>query len=287
LSGVAPGVYTFDVIVNLLNSDGRAAYETILVILQPGQAPVQPVEVINKVKIITEVTFEEVEDDDECSNKPGSAGLKYPQDKRTECEKRDYDDCEKKGMKTSGGFCDNIYELFWDDDCFGFNNAKECSTWHDDGREKFCEEFPNDKRCDKGPELPICDENTPAGQLCRDEGDFDSCDRGYVDSGRGCEPIDCEANPQHADCIDDTCQGGPPGIDGCPPEKESEPIKDDFDDNGQYIPENDDNDIEVDTIEVDETDVVEDKEEDETEELEEEETTEEESESDGTDSGVN
>ena len=37
-----------------------------------------------------------------------------------------------------------------------------------------------------------CDENTPPGQICRDEGDFDSCDRGFIDSGRGCEPNEWE-----------------------------------------------------------------------------------------------
>jgi hypothetical protein len=134
---------------------------------------------IQKVKVVTEIDIDFDYDSDECSSKIGSAGLKYPQDKRTACEKRDYDECEKKGFKTSGGFSDNIYELFWDDDCFGFNNAIECSTWHNDGREKFCEEFPNDKRCDKDPEVPICDENTPENTLCRDEGDFDNCEKGF------------------------------------------------------------------------------------------------------------
>jgi hypothetical protein len=34
------------------------------------------------------------------------------------------DECEKQ--KFEGNRCENIYELFWDNDCFGFKNAKEC-----------------------------------------------------------------------------------------------------------------------------------------------------------------
>jgi hypothetical protein len=201
LSGIAPGIYTLDVIANLPSSDDRAAYETILVILSPGQAPVQPIEVINKVKIITEVTFEEVEDDNECSNEPGSAGLPFPQDKRTECELEEWNDCKdkreelRKVGKHWDSRCDNLNERFIDNDCFGFNSQKECNDYFND-QYKFCQENPNHRECDPEP----CDENTRPGELCRDEGDFDSCDRGYVDSGRGCEPIDCEANPDHADC---------------------------------------------------------------------------------------
>jgi hypothetical protein len=75
LLGFAPGVYVLDVIVDI--GDERAAYETILVILKQGQPPIQPIEVINKVKVVTDarVTFED-DDDGECSNKEGSAGLK-------------------------------------------------------------------------------------------------------------------------------------------------------------------------------------------------------------------
>jgi hypothetical protein len=42
----------------------------------------------------------------------------------------------------------------------------------------------------EGEKVPIpCDENTPPGQVCRDEDDFDSCEPGFRDSGRGCEAI--------------------------------------------------------------------------------------------------
>ena len=129
-AGYPVGVYILDVIVDL-GSNQRGAYETILVILDKNQPPIQPAQIINKVKQNTDIQII-FEDDKRCSNKPGSAGLAYPQDKRTECEKIDYDECEKKGMKTSGGFCDNIYELFWDNDCFGFANGKECDEYFND-----------------------------------------------------------------------------------------------------------------------------------------------------------
>jgi hypothetical protein len=174
LSGIPPGVYTLDVIANLPISDSRAAYETILVILRPGQAPQNPTQIIQKVRVITDVsiTFEDDDDDDGCSNKPGSAGMPYPMDKRTECEKKFYDYCKKIGFGSSSR-CENQYELFHDDDCFGFNNSKECDEWYIDGKEKFCEKYPNHKQCAKD-ELPICGEGGyEPGELCRDDGDED------------------------------------------------------------------------------------------------------------------
>jgi hypothetical protein len=255
LSGIAPGVYTLDVIANLPNSDDRAAYETILVVLQRGQSPLQPVEVINQVKVITEVTFEGVEDDDECSNEPGSAGMKFPMDKRTECEKRDYDECEKKGFGSSN-FCENMDELFEDNDCFGFSNSKECDTWYNDGREKFCEKYPNHKSC----------ENSYI-----DEGDYLTCDHGFVDKGKGCEPVDCETNPGNPDC---NWQDIPADVTEVPilPDDEQNVEKDGG---------------ESETIDPEENPIEEEEIEEEVEE--EEESSEEESseESDGTDSGVN
>jgi hypothetical protein len=61
----------------------------------------------------------------ECSNKPGSGGLPFPSDKRTECEKIDYDNCKKVGFSSSD-FCDNLHEQFHDELCSGFNSRKEC-----------------------------------------------------------------------------------------------------------------------------------------------------------------
>jgi hypothetical protein len=193
LSGISPGVYNLDVIVNLPSSDNRAAYETILVILQPGQPPQEPTQIIQKVEVVTDVlvTFDDYDDDDGCSDKPGSAGMSYPMDKRTECEKKDYDNCEKKGFKTSGKFCDNIYELFNDDDCFGYANQKEC----DEGTlPKDCEPgfVKHDGKC-----KPICGEGGyKTGELCLDDGDEITCDGPAVPKGDKCvmpdQPVEGE-----------------------------------------------------------------------------------------------
>jgi hypothetical protein len=50
LAGLPTGVYILDVIVDL-GSDKKGAYETILVILQKDQQPVQPAQVINRVQV--------------------------------------------------------------------------------------------------------------------------------------------------------------------------------------------------------------------------------------------
>jgi hypothetical protein len=55
---------------------------------------------------------------------------------------------------------------------------------------------PNVKECkdlNKKPPPP-CDENTKSGELCRDEGDTDTCDGPAYDIGNGCElpPVDPE-----------------------------------------------------------------------------------------------
>jgi hypothetical protein len=238
LSGIAPGIYTLDIIVNQPNSNTRAAYETILVILQPGQAPQNPSQIIQKVKVVTDVsiTFEDDDGDDGCSNKPGSAGLKFPQDKRTECEKEEYDECQENrkanGREWGGGRCDNMYELFWDDDCFGFENSRDCDNWFND-REKFCEDNPNHKKCivpdpgcdegyvfHNGECKPICGEvDLPEGELCLDDGDEITCDGPAVPRGNECvlpEDDPCgglEHIPEDRDCdgkIDDEFLGGPP-----------------------------------------------------------------------------
>ena len=49
LEGFPTGAYILDVIANL-GSNQKGAYETILVILQNDQEPVQPEQVINQVK---------------------------------------------------------------------------------------------------------------------------------------------------------------------------------------------------------------------------------------------
>lgn len=208
LSGIAPGVYTLDVIANMPNSDARAAYETILVILSPGQSPQDPTQIIQKVKVITEIDIDFDDYDDGCSNKPGSAGLKFPQNKRTECEQRDYDYCKKNGFGSSG-FCENIYELFWDDDCFGYNSLRECNQGYNDP-EPILDCFdengwipcPEDK-----PIPPPCGEGRdPITGLCRDV--IDDC----TDES-GCTPTPVPGCPPS--CPNDEDLPTPPPIDPC------------------------------------------------------------------------
>jgi hypothetical protein len=55
-----------------------------------------------------------------------------------------------------------------------------------------------DNKCEiPEPEpIPICDENTPPNEPCRDEGDPDDCEPGFVDRGDGCELIEEEEEPE-------------------------------------------------------------------------------------------
>jgi hypothetical protein len=250
------------VIVELPNSADRAAYETILVILKQGQPPVQPVEVINKVKVVTDVriTFEEEEDDDECSNEPGSAGLAFPHEKKTECQLEKFQDCAKdrlKGIKWGDDCKDNNHAF--DDDCDGFANKEEC------------DEYWNTPK----PVLPICGTPEAIGaELCTDDGDEITCDGPEIPVGNECvlpeDDVVCPAHSGGCESAEDPIITGDPIKDAGDPET------------GEIIGENLIEDKPVEEI----PDVPEEVEEVETEEIEEE-TTEEESNSEGTDSGVN
>jgi hypothetical protein len=258
LVGVNAGVYVLDVIVNPPDSSERAAHETILIILKPGE-PVQNIQniiqTIQKVKVVTQIDIDFDDDSDECSSKIGSAGLRFPFNKKSECQYEEWRDCKddaQKGIKWDDR-CKDINHGF-EDDCEGFANKKECD-----------EHWTNPKPLPYRNGLPLChDPLYGAGKLgneCYDELDHDTCEDGFVDSGNGCEP---------------------------------EPVveKDNFDENGQYIPKGgetvDTGIINEDPIEVEETDGTE-----ESEEVEEEEEPETESNSDepdsdeGTNSGVN
>ena len=54
LAGLPTGAYILDVIVDL-GSGKKGAYETILVVLQQGQQPIQPAQVINSVQISQDI----------------------------------------------------------------------------------------------------------------------------------------------------------------------------------------------------------------------------------------
>jgi hypothetical protein len=57
LQNQVPGVYLLDIIVDMSSSGILGVYETVLVILQPDQAPLPPSTVINQVSILIETEF--------------------------------------------------------------------------------------------------------------------------------------------------------------------------------------------------------------------------------------
>jgi hypothetical protein len=64
-----------------------------------------------------------------------------------------------------------------------------------------CEGFKSKEECDEYWNIPpICDENTPPGTTCRDEGDPDDCEEGFIDKGNGCEPIEEEEEKPPIEC---------------------------------------------------------------------------------------
>jgi hypothetical protein len=165
LTGIPAGVYLLDVIVDTPDSNDSTAYETVLVILTPGQTPLTPIQYITqvqtiKVKVDTKVVFK----DDGCSSKEGSAKMSYPYQGVNECEVDDLRDCKKNNIDSD--YCEGLKERF-SDDCDGFKNKEECDAFYNTP--------------------PLCDENTPPGVTCEDESDPDTCEEGFVDSGNGCE----------------------------------------------------------------------------------------------------
>jgi hypothetical protein len=101
----------------------------------------------------------------------------------------------------------------------GMENDSRCIH----GKPDPCYLHPFDPNYATKKPIEPCDENTPPGQLCRDEGDPDTCDPGYVDRGFGCEPVDPEPEPDPP--IED--------IPDVPEEPEPEPDElDEPDDNG-------------------------------------------------------
>jgi hypothetical protein len=82
----------------------------------------------------TDDDYEHVTDNDnnECSNKIGSAGMGFPYEKKTECQKQEWDQCiedRENGIKWDDR-CKNLNEGFFDD-CEGFANKEECNeAWY-------------------------------------------------------------------------------------------------------------------------------------------------------------
>ena len=74
--------------------------------------------------------------------------------------------------------------------------------------------------------MPSCDENTPSGVTCKDEGDPDDCEPGFIDKGFGCEPEEC---PEGTTGIPPDCEPIQPdcNVEDPPPECEEQIVCDD------------------------------------------------------------
>jgi len=198
LQGLTPGVYKLDVIADMSSSGIMGAFETVLVILGPGQQllpPTQYITMIQSVSVKTDIIFKE--DSNECSNSPGSANMGFPYENVSECEVKGAEDCRKN--KIDSNYCEGLKERFRDD-CEGFKNKQECDEWWEkESKRVYCMENYG---------MPCCDEaNTPSGDTCYDEGDPDDCEPGFIDKGFGCEPEDQD--------IIDQCPPGSAPIDWC------------------------------------------------------------------------
>jgi hypothetical protein len=212
-TGYPQGVSTLDVVV-----DDDRAYEAIIVI---GQ---QTKEVVDKEitrvnnKYVTDISFKTVlefpdhDKGDKCSNKPGSAGMGYPMQKRTECELEEWDDCKKNRLSISGwggNRCDNMHELFHDDDCLGFSSKEECDEAYNP-KEPLQPE-PIVGTCNDGatPINGICPRPDPNGDYCEALG----CPGSPPNEPIGDELIPIEVlEPEPTDpCVIDPDSHGCPG----------------------------------------------------------------------------
>ncbi|HKI08086.1 MAG TPA: hypothetical protein VKA09_06795 [Nitrososphaeraceae archaeon] len=165
--------------------------------------------------------------------------MDFPYEDVSECEVEGVEDCRKN--KIDSNYCEGLKERFRDD-CEGFKSKEECDEYWN---------IP-----------PICDENTPPGTTCRDEGDLSDCKKGFRDYGFGCEKVKKEPKVQCPDSLDYTVidnkcvyigeepEECPEGQIGTPPDCETPPGilpppengEDPPEDEGDETENNDDND---------------------------------------------
>jgi hypothetical protein len=207
LRGLASGVYILDIIAQKDNRD--LAYETIMVILDPGKTTITAnLQIINniitKVKnnVRTEVVFRDENGDSSggsgdgggggssgdgngCSNEPGSAGMGFPYQKATQCQKLEFDQCERTGENSAR--CDTAEERF-SDDCEGFSNQQECDAHFS---------VPLNPIVPIAP-LPDCSD-VPAGTACsKEEGTTEP----VLPADTGC--LNAGQTEGEDECIEDT-----------------------------------------------------------------------------------
>jgi hypothetical protein len=186
LNGIPNGVYTLQVVGRLGNTEG--GYETVLVIpivTEETRKIVQDrINQILLVEIYVEIIFEE----------PGPSPCYFDPS---------LEECKPIGGRCPDGFgfnddeqciphgeCPNGYGRLDDDEtgtCYKKSDIKTCPDGYITHKNQEC---PPEYQPIADP--PICDENTPPGTTCRDEGDPDDCEPGYVDRGFGCEPEDVQ-----------------------------------------------------------------------------------------------
>jgi hypothetical protein len=179
LNGVANGVYTLQVVGRLGNTEG--GYETVLVVptlTEETRKVVQDrINQILLVEIYVEIIFEEPE-----SPLPAEC-LYYPN--LDQCKPLANGKCPAGYSMNEGGHCYPSSKKcpagFWraDDDESGACVPKETPQ----PNPALCVDvFPPPPGCPSGgpqqglvpigEEPPLCDETTPPGQVCRDEGDL-------------------------------------------------------------------------------------------------------------------
>ena len=182
LNGIPNGVYTLQVVGRLGNTEG--GYESIIVIPvltdQTRKVVQERINQILFVDIYVEIIFEE----------PGSSPC--------------YFDPTLEECKPIGGKCPDGFGFNEDEQCIPHGECPSGYGRLDDDETGKCYKKSDIKTCPDGyithknqecpPEYqpvvepPICDENTPPGTVCEDEGDPDDCEPGFVDRGFGCEP---------------------------------------------------------------------------------------------------
>jgi hypothetical protein len=219
------GVYTLNVIVDNPTTSSLNSYETLLIILAPDQPPIQKTEInniIQKQKVIVEVDF----------------GKDKDKDKPSIC----YFDPDDKACDPEDGKCPPGFGFNDDDRCIPHGECPKGYTRLDDDETGRCYAEKDTKICDDNsirhkfqecpePVIPICDIDTPPGVTCRDEGDPDTCEEGFADYGKGCEPV-------HKICP--AVFPPLPGCGGVEPEEDAE--EGETEDTGDSLGESDNND---------------------------------------------
>ena len=174
LAGLPIGVYILDVIVDL-GSAKKGAYETILVILAKDQQPINPTQIINQVKQITD--FQIIFEDDDDNDKDRDPCKKYVKICRPIL---DNGQCEQGYAKLFGACFDTDPILYHD-------TEEECQA------DPLCREYRD--RYPSKP-LPPCGEGRTEEGYCTDIGDDITCDGPEIPIGNECVLPTPKPDPQ-------------------------------------------------------------------------------------------